>query len=130
MTTQLASQSTMPMLNRVISPIAAPAYRLENRRQLSWHFGSVKGESIWAWIAAAFTVYWVLFVAGAFLARKELNAVGGVLVLGMLSWLFLERLWVRLDAVVIACFAAAVGIPLLQVITSPYLFIIYRLTTI
>jgi hypothetical protein len=119
MTTQLTPSSRFErqVLDREITRMPAPAYGSQNDPKLSvWQLGSAKGESIWAWITAAFTVYWVLFVAGAFLGRKELNAVGGVLVLGMLSWLFLERLWVRLDAVVIACFAAAVGIPLLQLV--------------
>jgi hypothetical protein len=107
------------MRDREITPMPHAACELQSERKLAfWQLGTAKGESIWAWITAAFTVYWILFVAGAFLGRKELNAVGGVLVLGILGWLFLERLWVRLDAVVIACFAAAAGIPLLQLVTS------------
>jgi hypothetical protein len=83
-----------------------------------WQFVTARGEALWAWITAAFTLYWILFVAGAFLGRKELNAVGGVVVLGVLAWMILERLWVRLDAVVLACLAAAAAIPLLQWMTS------------
>ena len=40
--------------------------------------------------------------------------MGGVLVLGVLAWILVERLWVRLDAVVMACLVAAVFIPLAQ----------------
>jgi O-Antigen ligase len=83
-----------------------------------WQLRSAGGGAVWAWITAAFTAYWVLFVAGAFLGRKELNAVGGVVILGVLGWVILERLWVRLDAVVIASLMAAVCIPVLQIFTS------------
>jgi hypothetical protein len=86
--------------------------------QSIWQLRSAGGEAIWTWITLAFTAYWILFVAGAFLGRKELNAVGGVVILGVLGWVILERLWVRLDAVVIASLAAAACIPLLQIISS------------
>jgi hypothetical protein len=56
------------------------------------------------------------FVAGAFLGHKELNAVGGVLVLGLLAVVLLERLWVRMDAIVMASLAAATFLPVLQVL--------------
>jgi hypothetical protein len=121
MNPQLTSswQPIRPMFDQEITRMPAPARGLQSGRNLSfWQLGTAKGESIWAWITVAFTVYWVLFVAGTFLGRKELNTVGGVLVLGMLGWLVLERLWVRLDAVVLACFAAGAGIPLLQLVTS------------
>jgi hypothetical protein len=83
-----------------------------------WQLRTASGEAVWAWIAAAFTAYWTLFVAGAFLNHKELNTVGGVLILGMLAWFVLERLWVRLDAVVVASLAAALAIPLLQLVSN------------
>ena len=83
-----------------------------------WQQRSAQGEALWSWITWAFTAYWMLFVSGAFLGRKELNAVGGVIVLGVLAWLLIERLWVRLDAVVMASLAAAVCLPVLQVIFS------------
>jgi hypothetical protein len=83
-----------------------------------WQLESVNGEVIWSWIAWAFTAYWILFVAGAFLGRKELNAVGGVIVLGVLAWAVIERLWVRLDAVVVASLTAAACLPLLQFMVS------------
>ena len=70
------------------------------------------------WIAAAFTVYWVLFVAGAFSNHKELNTIGGVLILGVLAWFVLERLWVRLDAIVVGSLVAVVAIPLVQLISN------------
>ncbi|MBV8864285.1 MAG: hypothetical protein JO210_02670 [Acidobacteriaceae bacterium] len=119
MTPKLTSfwSPTRQILDREITRIPAPACDLQNGPKASfWQLGSAKGEAIWAWVTAAFAVYWILFVTGAFLGRKELNAVGGVLVLGVLSCMILERLWVRLDAVFIACFAAAIGIPLLQLI--------------
>ncbi len=81
-----------------------------------WRLRSVSPDAIWVWITAAFTAYWLLFIAGAFLGRKELNTVGGVLILGVLAWFVLERLWVRLDAVVIASLLAALAIPLLQLL--------------
>ncbi len=83
-----------------------------------WKQRSLNGEALWSWITWAFTAYWILFVSGAFLDRKVLNAVGGVVVLGVLAWLLLERLWVRLDAVVMASLFAAVCLPLLQVVFS------------
>jgi hypothetical protein len=79
-------------------------------------FHSAPGEAIWSWIAWAFAVYWIFFVAGAFLNRKELNVVGGVVILGVLAWTMVERLWVRLDAVVIASLIAAACLPVVQVL--------------
>jgi hypothetical protein len=83
-----------------------------------WQLRSSSSDSVWNWITAAFTVYWLLFVAGAFTNHKELNSVGGVLILGVLAWAIVERLWVRLDAVVIGSLVAALGIPLLQLVGS------------
>jgi O-Antigen ligase len=80
-----------------------------------WHQRSAPGEALWSWIAWAFAAYWILFVTGAFLSHKALNAAGGVVVLGVLAWTLLERLWVRLDAVVMASLTAAVCLPVLQV---------------
>jgi O-Antigen ligase len=81
-----------------------------------WQQRSASGEAIWSWITWAFTAYWMLFVAGAFLGHKQLNAVGGVVVLGVLALVLLERLWVRMDAVVMASLAAATCLPLLQLL--------------
>lgn len=81
-----------------------------------WQQRSASGETLWSWITWAFTAYWILFVAGAFLGHKQLNAVGGVVVLGVLAWVLLERLWVRMDAVVMASLAAATCLPLLQIL--------------
>src|ERR1700761_8631793 len=83
-----------------------------------WQLRTAKGEALWSWITWAFTAYWILFVAGAFLNHKALNAVGGVIVLSMLAWLLLERLWVRLDAVVMASVASAVCLPIVQIMAS------------
>lgn len=83
-----------------------------------WQLRSANGEAIWSWITWAFTAYWILFVAGAFLSRKELNAIGGVLILGVLAWVMLERLWVRLDAVFMASLTGAACLPVLQIMVS------------
>ncbi|MBV8808247.1 MAG: hypothetical protein JO033_06190 [Acidobacteriaceae bacterium] len=83
-----------------------------------WRLRSANGNDLWTWIAGAFTSYWILFVTGAFLGRKELNAVGGAVILAVLAWIILERLWVRVDAVVVASLMAAGGIPLLQLIAN------------
>ncbi len=84
----------------------------------TWQRKSANGEVLWSWITWAFAAYWILFVAGAVLGRKELNTVGGVLVLGVLAWIAVERLWVRLDAVVIASLVSATCIPVLQLAFS------------
>jgi hypothetical protein len=55
----------------------------------------------------------VLFVAGAFLDQKQLNYVGAVVILAVLGWATLERLWVRVDAVLVASLALAC-LPALQ----------------
>jgi hypothetical protein len=78
----------------------------------------VNGEVLWSWITWAFAAYWVLFVAGAVLDRKELNVVGGIVVLGVLACTLLERLWVSLDAVVIASLIAAACVPVVQYLVS------------
>lgn len=85
--------------------------------QTIWQQRSASGETIWSWITWAFAAYWALFVAGAFLHQKQLNAVGGVAVLGVLIFgVLLERLWVRVDAVVIASLASAICVPLTQLL--------------
>lgn len=78
---------------------------------------SASAGLLWAWIAWAFAVYWVLFVAGAVLGHKQLNSVGGVVILCVLAWAALERLWVRVDAV-FAASVAAVFIPLFHLFGS------------
>jgi hypothetical protein len=83
-----------------------------------WQIQTAKGEGLWTWITWAFAAYWTLFVAGAFLNRKELNVVGGVVILGVLALTLFERLWVRLDGVVIASLLAAGCVPLLQSLVS------------
>ncbi len=83
-----------------------------------WQVRAASGEVLWSRITWAFTAYWIIFVAGAFLGRKSLNEVGGVFVLATLACLVLERLWVRVDAVVLASLASAVCLPLLQTMAS------------
>jgi hypothetical protein len=70
------------------------------------------GEVAWRWLALAFGAYWTLFIFGAYSGRQELNDVGAVFILVALGWAIMERLWVRVDAIAIASFAAAL-IPLL-----------------
>ena len=106
-------------MNNTLTPQTVCAGDAEQSPTRSiWQLRSASGEAVWAWIAAAFTAYWILFVVGAFLGRKELNSVGGILVLGVLAWFVLERLWVRLDAVVIASLLAAAAIPLLHLVSG------------
>jgi hypothetical protein len=68
---------------------------------------TVRGESIWRWLAFAYAAYWIFFIAGAYTGRTALNNVGAVFILAALGWATVERLWVRVDAVAIACIAAA-----------------------
>jgi hypothetical protein len=68
---------------------------------------TASGDTAWVWIAMAFSAYWLLFVVGAYSGRQELNDLGAVCVLATLVWTTLERLWVRLDDVAIACIVAA-----------------------
>jgi hypothetical protein len=82
-----------------------------------WQLHSINGERLWNWIAWAFTGYWVLFVSGAFLENKQLNSVGGLVVLAVLGWAVVERLWVRVDAVVLASLALGL-LPAIQVFGS------------
>ena len=83
-----------------------------------WQQRSASGATIWTSIVWAFTFYWGLFVSGVLFDHKVLNAVGGVIVLAILAWILLDRLWVHLDAVVLASVAAAVGVPLLQLLAG------------
>ena len=79
--------------------------------------GIVSGEVFWRWLAVAYAAYWMVFVAGALTNQPVLNNVGAVFILATIGWAALERLWVEVDAVVIACLAAAL-IPLLVVSVS------------
>jgi O-antigen ligase len=81
------------------------------------HIATLSGQAIWKKLAWAYAAYWTVFVAGAFLGHKEFNDIGGVIILGILCWTVLERLWVKVDSVFIASMAAAF-LPLLQVISS------------
>jgi hypothetical protein len=64
-------------------------------------------EAPWRWIALAFTAYWAVFVAGAYANKPELNNLGATFILVTLGWATIERLWVRVDAVAVACLLAA-----------------------
>lgn len=64
------------------------------------------GEILWNWIGFAFIAYWSLFAVGSLANQKALNTIGGVLVLAVLAWAALERLWVRVDGVVVASVGA------------------------
>lgn len=69
------------------------------------------GETIWYWIGVAFIAYWSLFTFGSLTHHRDLNTAGGIIVLTALAWAVFERLWVKVDAVVLAS-AAAMLIPL------------------
>ena len=75
------------------------------------------GEILWNWIGIGFIAYWSLFAVGSVTHQKDLNAVGGVLILAVLAWAVLERLWVAVDAVVFASVAAML-IPLVHFMTG------------
>lgn len=72
------------------------------------------GETLWRWIGWAFAAYWVLFAASALTNHRDLNTAGGIFILAVLAWGVIERLWVGVDAVVIAS-GAAMLIPLVHV---------------
>jgi hypothetical protein len=82
-----------------------------------WQSCSASGHRLWKWIAWAFAAYWIFFVAGAFLKHKQLNEVGAVIVLATLGWASLERLWIRIDSVALACLALAF-LPVIQAVCS------------
>lgn len=78
------------------------------------HAWTPNGETLWRWIGWAFAAYWVLFASSALTGQRELNAVGGIFILAVLAWGAIERLWVKVDAVVLASVAAML-IPLIHV---------------
>lgn len=80
-------------------------------------FSTPQGEILWRWIGWAFAAYWALFACGALAGHKDLNTVGGVLILAVLAWAVIERLWVKIDAVVLACVALML-LPLVHVFTG------------
>src|SRR6185503_17080006 len=75
------------------------------------------GEILWNWIGIGFIAYWALFAVGSVTHQKELNTIGGVLILAVLAWAVLERLWVAVDGVVFASVAAML-IPLVHFIAG------------
>jgi hypothetical protein len=75
------------------------------------------GEKLWAWIGWAFAGYWTLIAASALAHQRELNTLGGVLILAALAWALLERLWVKVDAAVLAAVAAML-VPLVQMVAG------------
>jgi len=72
---------------------------------------------LWRWIGWAFAAYWILFAFGAISRQKDLNTVGGIIVLAVLGWAVMERLWVQVDAAVLACLAAML-LPLVHLFTG------------
>ena len=91
------------------------------RKRLSkhthWQRISTGGAHLWTWIAWAFAAYWACFVSGALAGQKQLNFVGAVVVLLVLSWAVLERLWVRMDSIALASLALGL-LPAIQAFTS------------
>ncbi len=82
----------------------------------SW-LQSPASETLWRWIAFAFVAYWLLFVSSALHGHREANVIGGGLIVAVLFWAALERLWVRVDGVVVAAVAAML-IPVVQALTG------------
>ncbi len=80
-------------------------------------FRMPEGEILWNWIGIGFIAYWSLFAFGSVTHQKEFNTIGGVLILAVLAWAVLERLWVAVDGVVVASLAAML-IPLEHFITG------------
>jgi hypothetical protein len=73
------------------------------------------GERIWVWIGWAFAAYWTLIAVSALTHQRELNTLGGVLILVALACALLERLWVQVDAAVPAAMAAML-LPVVQML--------------
>ncbi len=73
------------------------------------------GDVVWTWLVFAFAAYWLLFITGALTERRELNFAGAVIILVVLGWAALERLWVKVDGVVIASIAVGI-IPLISML--------------
>jgi hypothetical protein len=107
-----------PVTQNIFSMTSFPCSKfMLDARSSAFELRSAGGQRIWSWIAWAFAIYWILFVTGVIISRKELNSIGGLIVLCVLGWAALERLWVRTDAVFGASLAAAI-IPLLHVLIS------------
>lgn len=78
------------------------------------YFRTPDGEILWTWIALAFVAYWAFFAWGSLTGATDSystalswpNTVGGLVVLAVLAWAVLERLWVKVDAVVLGSLAA------------------------
>jgi len=69
---------------------------------------------LWRWIAFAFVVYWILFVSSALNGHREPNVTGGILIVAVVAWAAIERLWAKVDAVVFA----AVGAMLIPLVSA------------
>jgi hypothetical protein len=93
------------------SPPLAPSRRLPRGRP---RFG---GEATWGLIALAYAGYWAVFVAGAYTNMPALNNLGAVFILAALAWAALDKLWVRLDGIAIACLAA-MTVPLVAMLAG------------
>jgi hypothetical protein len=104
-------------ISTVHGPIAAPYEALAPRPLAIRTAATVRGESIWRWLAFAYGAYWIFFIAGAYTDRTELNNVGAVFILAALGWATLERLWAPVDAVALACMAAA-ALPLVVTLAT------------
>jgi O-antigen ligase len=116
----LTTDKSNEMTENAIQPTDVTTSYSGRVRGNIWQHQTVNGEVLWSWITWAFTAYWILFVAGAFLKHKEMNVFGGVVILGVLTVTIVERLWVRLDAVVIASLIAAACLPIVQnLVLSP-----------
>ncbi|HVW08120.1 MAG TPA: O-antigen ligase family protein [Bryobacteraceae bacterium] len=103
-------------ISAVPSPVAA-GESAAMPRPFIWTNTEISGQTIWRWLAVAYGLYWVCFIAGAYTDRQELNNAGAVFILAALGWAALERLRVKLDSVAIACTAAAL-LPLLVALAT------------
>lgn len=73
------------------------------------------GEQLWSWIGWAFAGYWALVAVSALTHQRVLDTVGGVVIMAALAWALLERLWVKVDAAVVAALAA-MFLPVVQML--------------
>ena len=107
-----------PVSTLTLSPQPVPpTSRGLSPRASHWQRISADGSRLWIWITWAFTAYWAFFVTGALLGLKQLNSAGAVIVLVVLGWAVLERLWLRVDSSAMASVALAF-LPGVQAFTS------------
>ena len=80
-------------------------------------FQTSDSEVLWRWIAFAFGAYWTVFALSSLKGHREPNVIGGILILAVVAWAALERLWVKVDGVVLAA-VGAMFIPAVQALAG------------